>query len=98
VKIEVETARMLAGLGNGQVWDGFEVVENRWHDEKRWTSVQELVVKGASGQLYRAFYEQGLTENQDTSPFDEYSHGSGPVEFKAVLARPATTYTYEDVA
>ena len=61
------------------------VVENRHTgQQKRWTSVHELVLRDADGFLWRRLYERGLTERQidymdasdtfggegDTIPFD----------------------------
>lgn len=73
------------------------VVENRHTgEERRWTSIHELVLKTEDGKLWRALYERGLTENQEAEPFEW--HGPEveftqviPVEVKAVEYRPVAS-------
>lgn len=44
-----------------------EVRENRHTgEERRWTSIHELVLLTSDGRLWRRLYEQGLTESQDS--------------------------------
>lgn len=71
------------------------VKENRpTGDERRWVKQIELVLEGTDGKLYCAYYEQGLTEKQDVTPF-EYD---GPeVEFAEVAAVEKTHVEYEPV-
>lgn len=72
-----------------------EVVENRdTHDNGRWESVHELVIRTKDGALWHALYQRGLTENQDVSPF-EYD---GPeIEFTQVKPIPVSHIEYQAV-
>lgn len=92
MKIPVEQARRLAYDEVRQPDLPFDVVENRQIDSGRWTSIHELVIKDDSGELFRATYEQGLTENQDEGPF-EYGPGD-EVEFKPVRREVVESYKY----
>ena len=68
-----------------------EVVENRHTgEEKRWTSIHEMVIRTKDQALWRATYERGLTECQEISPF-EY----GPDEIKFVQVKPVIVPTVE---
>ncbi|MFE0326296.1 hypothetical protein ACFW08_05705 [Streptomyces sp. NPDC058960] len=52
--------------------DAPEILHREQVDERRWTSVHELVFRAPDdGKAYRVYYEQGLTEHQDdTDPWD----------------------------
>jgi hypothetical protein len=92
VKIPAQVARELASCDPPARHEGFTVVENRDHDELRWEMVMELVVRDATGDLYRAFYRRGLTENQDMRPFE---YEGDEIDFKPVRRRVVETYAYE---
>jgi hypothetical protein len=71
------------------------IVENRHTGEnKRWTSVHELVLKTAEGLLWRAYYEQGLTESQCEEPFE---WDGDFVDFKLVERKTVEHYEYRRV-
>ncbi len=58
------------------VWDDhdgtdFKVVVDEQTDSGRWESYHDLVFKyHANGNYYRTHYSQGLTESQDSRPFE----------------------------
>lgn len=48
-----------------------EVVENRHTgEERRWTSIHEIVLRTQDRKLWRRLYERGLTESQQGYEFD----------------------------
>jgi hypothetical protein len=57
----------------------------------RWTRTMQLVVMDGQGRYWAAEYDEGLTEMQDTSPWDDQDE----VEFTEVKKVPVTTYRYE---
>ena len=89
MKLTGEQARDLAYEEADPEW-GLEVESNEQIDSNRWSSIHRLVVRDKDGKLWAATYSQGLTENQDESPF-EYNN---EVEFTAVEKVPVTTYEY----
>lgn len=106
LKLKVAVARELAyidaphDLTNAQgeeTWCApvVEVVENRHTgEERRWTSIHELVLKTADGRLWATGYERGLTECQDIGPFED----EGPeIPFEEVRRKVVETYAYEVV-
>jgi hypothetical protein len=98
ITLSREQAQEMAWLDRGDTAGGYVIAENRQVEERRWVSVHELVIRQVStGSFYRAFYERGLTEYQDTEPFDKWSHPDG-VTFTRVTQKPVTAYVYEDVA
>ncbi len=101
MKVPVEQARILAWCdpcpdGGGRKYHELplDVVENRAHGERRWVMVMELVVRDDRGEFWRAFYERGLTENQDEQPF---AYSGDEVEFKPVRRKVVESYTYEAI-
>lgn len=72
---------------------GLTVVAREHIEDRRWVSRNRLVVQDREGKFWAAFYEQGLTEMQETQPF-EYHAG---VEFHEVEKVPVTTYEYRRV-
>lgn len=94
MRIPNETARELAWCDPPATHEGFTIIENRDYDERRWVMVMELVVRDGDGELFRAFYERGLTENQDCRPFE---YEGDEIEFKPVRRRVVETYQYEAV-
>jgi hypothetical protein len=89
-----EVARELAYTGTGRTIDGYEVVENRHTGERRWVSEHELVIR-TGGNLYRAYYELGLTEYQDTRPFED----DGPlITFNEVTRVAVEHFEYKEAA
>ena len=52
--------------------DDYEVIERNIVSNYRWTSYNEIIVKElATGNYFRTYYSQGLTERQDTRPFED---------------------------
>jgi hypothetical protein len=60
---------------------------------RRWVSEHRLIVKDGDGRLWAANYERGLTECQDSKPFEDQVE----VEFTEVKKVPVTTYEYRPV-
>lgn len=53
-------------------FEGFEVETERQTSEGRWLSYHEVIVKRESdGKFFKSNYSRGLTEYQDTYPYDE---------------------------
>jgi hypothetical protein len=83
ITLDADIARELPGEV-GYTIDGWTVVADDRVNERRWTSVHRLVIRPENGtQHYAAEYERGLSESQDTSPW-EYNK---TVTFKPVVAR-----------
>jgi hypothetical protein len=61
---------------------------------RRWVSVHRLIVRGEDGRLWAANYERGLTEYQDSKPFEDQAG----VKFAEVEKVPVTTYEYRLVS
>jgi len=77
-------------------FDVTELVENRpTGDTTRWTSIHELVIRTKDGALWRATYEEGLTERQDTWAFDD---AGDLIDFKQVRPVVVSSIGYEPVA
>lgn len=73
---------------------GLTVEHDEHIEDRRWVSVHLLVVKDdLFGRYWAAIYEQGLTENQDTWPFENVEE----VQFIEVEKVPVTTYEYRPV-
>lgn len=70
VILDAETARELAYGEAGDEHEGWTVVENEEIDHSRWESIHTLVIKNEDGEYYSADYRQGLTESQDTRPWE----------------------------
>ena len=50
----------------------FSIVVNKQVDSTRWLSKNELILKEEmSNKHFRTYYQKGLTEIQDTRPFEE---------------------------
>lgn len=89
MKLTQEQAR---GLVWSEAWPelGLEVVLNEQTGSRRWVSVHQLVVKDADGRFWATTYECGLTEYQDTSPFEDETE----VEFHQVEKVRLEAYEY----
>ena|ERR1035441_4778043 len=90
------TLTLTGKQAKGLAWDepdpdwGYAVELNEQVGTKRWTSVHRLVIRDGDGKLWAACYEEGLTENQDSEPFEYQDE----VEFSEVEKVPVTTYEY----
>jgi hypothetical protein len=61
-------AEILRELAWGCEFDDYKVLSDEQVDSSRWESHHELVFRH-DGKLYMACYSQGLTECQDSRPF-----------------------------
>lgn len=92
MKLDAEIARNLA-WGFDVVDLGLAVEADTHIEDRRWVSVHELVIRDADGRYWMTYYEQGLTEYQDTRPFEDDTE----VEFREVEKVPVTTYEYRRI-
>jgi hypothetical protein len=77
-------ARELIGSPIGQeAFDGLTVVADERLGEGRWTEHRRMVIRDGEGSHYAAAYENGLSETQDTGPW-EYDE---TVTFTPVVVR-----------
>lgn len=86
------------GFGIGEPYNGLTVVAVNSVGKGRWVEYMQLVIKDDfidSPHLYAAVYSVGLTENQDSEPFEDHSD---PVEFKPVwkVTKIVEEVTYQD--
>lgn len=70
VVLEAEDARELACGEAGDEHEGWTVVSNEEIDHARWESIHELVIESEIGEYFSANYSQGLTESQETKPWE----------------------------
>jgi hypothetical protein len=84
-----EQARRLAWDEADPEW-GLTVEFNEQVDSGRWESIHQLVIKDREGRYWEAHYTRGLTEYQESKPFE----GHALVEFREVEKVPVTTYEY----
>lgn len=71
VKLPADLARDLACCGpDDDPIDGWTVVANEYLESHRWESLHELVIRNGDGQHFMDTYRQGLTERQDTGPYE----------------------------
>lgn len=94
VTLPVGDARELTYLGVGQGFDGWTVVADDEVDHSRWESHHQLVIRDADGRHYAAPYSQGLTEYQDTRPWEDQK----TVTFHPVVPRSRVAVAVEWVA
>lgn len=100
VDLDAQVARELAYLSEGVSDGGWTVVENEQFGSGRWESHHTLVIRNAAGEHFRSTYSRGLTEYQDTGPWEgEKSARFDPVERRVkvvqvvewIAAQPAQT-------
>lgn len=60
----------------------------------RWESHHSLILKDSAGRFWAASYSQGLTESQDSYPFED---DGDEIEFVQVEKVPVPAYEYRDV-
>jgi hypothetical protein len=89
LKLPREQAQDLA-WGETDPEDGLTVELNEQVDSRRWVSVHKLVVRDRDGKFWETDYEKGLTEYQDTRPFEDQEE----VSFCEVEKVPVTRYEY----
>lgn len=86
VVLEAELARELTWTGIGKTLEGWTIVSNTEEGHSRWESIHTLVIRNEAGECFAADYRQGLTESQDTKPW-EYEKTA---TFKQVLPKTET--------
>ena len=74
--------------------DGLTVELNEQVGSGRWTSIHRLIVRDRDGRFWETGYTKGLTEYQDTRPFEDETE----VSFREVEKVPVTRYEYRPVA
>jgi hypothetical protein len=72
---------------------GLEVEARVRTGSSRWMSLHRLIVKDKDGRLWAVPYQQGLTESQETRPFEDLTE----VEFREVERVSVTSYEYRPV-
>lgn len=73
VVLDRHTARQLAYTSVGKTFNEWTVVANEEGDHGRWESHHRLVIRNEAGEHFAAWYSKGLTEYQDTRPWEEES-------------------------
>lgn len=73
---------------------GLEVVDREHIEDRRWVSVNRLILKDRDGKFWAATYERGLTEYQDCQPFEDEVE---EVTFYGVEKFAVTTYEYRRI-
>jgi len=88
VELDAETARELTYDGPGSTIDGWTVVAQVETGSSRWTSTHRLVIRNEAGEHFAATYRRGLTEMQETQPWeDEQVATFTPVVARARVVR-----------
>lgn len=94
ITLPLDLARKLVLFGTGRTVDGWTVVDIEEGDSGRWTRHMRLIVRRDSdGQLFASDYQVGLTEYQETEPW-EYE---GEAKFEPVERRPRMVEVVEYV-
>lgn len=70
ITLPASDARQLVYSGPGGTLDRWTVAAITNDDSGQWTSYHRLVIRDADGRHYAAGFERGLTEYQDTAPFE----------------------------
>jgi hypothetical protein len=70
VKLPADLACELAYGNPGDDMEGWTVVANDYIDKTRWTSTHRLVIRNEQGEHFMDTYRRGLTESQETSPYE----------------------------
>ncbi|TMR10083.1 hypothetical protein ETD86_40885 [Nonomuraea turkmeniaca] len=83
VHLDPATARELTYLSPGEDLDGWTVVKSEEHGHTRWNSHHTLIIRNDAGEHFAGHYRKGLTENQDTKPWE----GERTARFDPVVSR-----------
>lgn len=73
VELPAELARELAYGDPGDSTEGWTVVTNDYIDKSRWESIHRLVIRNEAGEHFSDTYRRGLTEYQDSGPYESQS-------------------------
>lgn len=88
VELSAELARELADSDVGDAVEGWTVVVNEYVEKQRWESVHRMIIRNEAGEHYLDTYTRGLTERQDTRPWEYEGVASfEPVECRARVVR-----------
>ena len=82
--------QLVYDFNNGEFQYKLEKIDDIPGDLSRWTQHHQLIVKDKDGKYWAADYEVGLTEYQDTEPW-EYEN---TVKFYEVERVPVETFEY----
>ena len=91
-RMSAEDARELTYGGNFSA-EGLTVESDEQTGTCRWESIHQIVVKDRDGKFWAATYRRGLTEYQDSRPFED----GAEVAFREVEKVPVTRYEYRPV-
>lgn len=92
VTLPVDDARELLDYQDvGGGCGGWTVVAVTQTGSSRWHSTHRIVIRNEAGEHFAAYFQQGLTEQQHTEPWD----GQEAVMFNPVVARPKVVRTVE---
>ncbi len=72
---------------------GLTIECQRQIDKSRWESIHELVVRDSDGKFWRTTYRRGLTEMQESRPFEDETE----VVFVLVEKVPVEAWEYQPV-
>jgi len=73
-------------------WNDDIIVKNEIYDQRRWVTSYELIFK-LEDKLYRTYYDQGSTEQQEEGPWE----WEDEVECKEVEPYEETIIAYREV-
>lgn len=94
VTLPLDLARELTQLSAGDTSQGWTVVAIEEGEARRWVRGMRLIVSHDSdGQLFAAYYDEGLTEYQETRPWE----GESAAKFEPVERRTRTVEIVEYV-
>lgn len=94
ITLPVELARELTQLSVGDTSQGWTVVAIEEGEARRWVRGMRLIVSHDSDGLpYEAYYDEGLTEYQETRPWED----EGEAKFEPVERRTRTVEIVEYV-
>lgn len=93
LKMSAADARELAYGGDFSA-EGLTVESDKQTGTSRWESIHRLVVRDRDGRLWAVTYRQGLTESQESEPFEDMTE----VTFYEVEKVPVTTYEYRKIS
>lgn len=71
VELPAELARELVAADIGKTIDGWTVADDVELGHGRWIEHRQLVIRSQNGEHFSAFYEEGLTEEQDITPWED---------------------------
>lgn len=85
---------LMVDLARDDVPDGYEIVKDEFIESGRWDELRLPVFKH-DGNFYASSYRRGLTENQDTEPYEYDSDSDGMIEVGQVFPVKTTVIVYK---